>query len=167
MFRVGIATVSNMDFVFIVNQKKENEYMIYLSNTRKFRKDCDENWLIVRSRKSLEIKNSPLLKETIWIPDLAPSQELFFEFKRVSSLGEFNQQWFNQVYVERFLNEMRNSQTNRLLLEWLAHTDKKIQLVCFCENETTCHRSILGGILGNLGAKVESTSGLNYLEYKL
>ncbi len=31
---------------------------------------------------------------------------------------------------------------------------REIALVCFCEDETLCHRSIVGGILLKLGAQI-------------
>ena len=42
---------------------------------------------------------------------------------------------------------------------------QNILLVCFCENEDLCHRSIIAGLLSGAGAEVQTSSGHNYDKY--
>ena len=43
--------------------------------------------------------------------------------------------------------------------------EKEIALACFCEAEQMCHRSIVGGILMNLGATIACAE--EYRKYTL
>lgn len=60
-------------------------------------------------------------------------------------------------YVPIFIEQMRNDEKAKAYLRQLADESKfkNIALVCFCKDETMCHRSIIGGILYHMGASVE------------
>jgi uncharacterized protein YeaO (DUF488 family) len=67
---------------------------------------------------------------------VAPSRELLRAFKH-EGLG-----W--ESYVPRYLEEMRSEQAQSAI-EALAKTARSgtITLLCTCEDETRCHRSLL------------------------
>jgi len=59
-----------------------------------------------------------------------------------------------EEYAKRYTQEMRASYAEHrsewdtlLAAQWAV-------LVCYCREPTTCHRSLLSGILGKLGARV-------------
>jgi uncharacterized protein YeaO (DUF488 family) len=84
----------------------------------------------------------------VWIPDLAPSQELV---SRALSETMTDQQWAG--WARSYRAEMKETKTQRLLalLAALSHqTDFSVG--CYCENEQRCHRSVLREILREHGA---------------
>lgn len=109
----------------------------------------DENWLIVRSLKSLPAG-------AVHRPELSPSRSLFFKYLDVKKIGQFNEPWFQQVYVPTFLKELIQDRQNFLLLDQLYRDSftKNILLACFCTDETLCHRSIVAGLLAGAGAQI-------------
>lgn len=87
----------------------------------------------------------------VWTPELAPSADL------VSwALSEpfTDKRWAR--YEKAYRTQMRKPAAARLisLLAALSHrTDFSIG--CYCENATRCHRSILGDLLADAGARME------------
>ena len=59
-------------------------------------------------------------------------------------------------YVPRFLQDLSENTEGLTLLRTLKAKSqtKEIALACFCEDERMCHRSIIGGILMNMGADI-------------
>lgn len=105
---------------------------------------ADEIWLIVRSLKSFPQANVPV----IHVPDLSPSWELFTEFQNKKKAGQWNKDTFENWYKPIFLNEMKSipamTQLARLYTEGFK---KDILCICFCPDESTCHRSIIRELL--------------------
>jgi uncharacterized protein YeaO (DUF488 family) len=59
-----------------------------------------------------------------------------------------------EQYVERYTAEMRASYGLHRL-EWADMlTRHEVTLVCYCVDPARCHRTVLAGILGKLGADV-------------
>jgi len=88
----------------------------------------------------------------VWLPDLAPSQELV---SRALSETFTDQQWAQ--WARSYRAEMKETKTQRLLalLAALSHqTD--LSVGCYCENEERCHRSVLREILREHGADVRA-----------
>lgn len=106
----------------------------------------DEVWAIVRSLKY----TNPHIRH---VPELSPSWSLFKQYMNFRNKGNWNEETFRKVYVPQFLKEMRGEEQQKLL-NYLFSTNKHICLVCFCQDESLCHRSIIGGMLQGAGATV-------------
>lgn len=123
--------------------------------------DYDEIWCIVRFMKY----KSDKMKH---ITALSPSTTLFQTFKELQSKGEWNEKTFQNVYVPAFIKQMKSNNEDCIkYLNELYNLDKqnkKICLVCFCQDETMCHRSIIAGLLQGVGCKVNITND-NYYHY--
>lgn len=137
--------------------------MIYIKSIRNVKYDeHDEVWAIVRSLKN----KSDKLKQ---VQALSPSLNLFFKYQNLAKTGQWNEQTFHEVYVPQFLTELRtNSETTYPYLNDLYLADengKNICLVCFCPNETMCHRSIIAGLLQGVGCNVITETGNDYKKY--
>lgn len=105
----------------------------------------DEVWLIVRSAKNcsklLENKN---VKQ---VAELSPSFKLFQKYLSLRNKGLWNYQAFLDIYVPEFLREAKlEPKFADRLLELKSHPDKKYALVCFCNDERECHRSIVAAL---------------------
>ena len=83
----------------------------------------------------------------VWLPNLAPSDELF----RAIKLGRVS--W--ATYTRRYFAEMRKPDAARLLdaLAALSHS-ANFSLGCYCEDEDRCHRSLLRRLLKERGAAI-------------
>lgn len=114
----------------------------------------DENWLIVRQPDEIP-------SFTRHEPMLSPSLELFRKYRDAYHAGEFNQEYFDLVYVPQFLKDLaENEQAIDILDELVCKSyEKDIFLACYCENELMCHRSIIAGVLLGMDAEIET----NYL----
>ena len=68
--------------------------------------------------------------------ELAPSKELkdaFIKYKTIT--------W--SEYVRRFIDEIKNNPKAQKALEALSNNDGTVTLLCHCEVENLCHRSIV------------------------
>lgn len=136
--------------------------MIRVTNIRnKDTEIYDEVGAIVRSLKSRSAG--------IWqVTDLAPSSDLFREYQKLAREGNWNADTFSRIYVPRFLQELRQSQGAYKKFQYLCEQDwkgKHIKLVCFCADETLCHRSIIAGMLQGAGCNVVTDTGKDYTRY--
>lgn len=119
---------------------------------------ADEVWAIVRSDK-----NIPSWMQ--WVPELAPSWDLFNKYRQWRDTGYWNKYTFNKLYVPQFLKELSQAEDVMdvlLRLKYLDSLEKTVCLVCFCQEETLCHRSIIAGVLQGLGFNVDAS---DYTEY--
>ncbi len=119
----------------------------------------DEIWAIVRSLKH----PNPHLKQ---VTELSPSWDLFKTFQELKQAGDWNQKTFQEIYVPRFLTQMKGTEArNRLNQLYLRDkAGESLALVCFCPDETLCHRSIIAGLLQGCGCNVQGVHG-NYAHY--
>lgn len=80
--------------------------------------------------------------------------------------GRWDSMAFQSNYVPTFLKEMQTVAARKKLNELvkLDRQGKRICLVCFCRDETLCHRSILAGILQQAGIPVQGVQK-NYSQY--
>lgn len=121
----------------------------------------DEIWMIVRSYKN----PNPNIKH---VPELSPQPGLFKTYRHLAETNQWNQDAFKNIYVPQFLYDLRHSQSARNKLNLLYQLDKagkRICLLCYCADETLCHRSIIAGMLQATGCDVKITSGTDYTHY--
>jgi uncharacterized protein YeaO (DUF488 family) len=83
----------------------------------------------------------------VWLPNLAPSQELVAFAQR----SRDERSW--KAFQRRFRAEMMKPDAARVLdlLAALSH-QTNFSLGCYCENEERCHRSVLRELLAERGA---------------
>jgi uncharacterized protein YeaO (DUF488 family) len=85
----------------------------------------------------------------VWLPELAPSEELLKQALQVTDDREWRQ------FVRRYQAEMKRPEARHLLdfLAALSHqTDFSVG--CYCADEARCHRSVLKQLLERHGAKL-------------
>jgi uncharacterized protein YeaO (DUF488 family) len=88
----------------------------------------------------------------VWMPELAPSAPLV---SWALSEPYTDKRWAK--YERAYRSEMKKAPGSRLiaLLAALSH-QTNFSIGCYCENESRCHRSILGELLAGAGAKMEN-----------
>jgi uncharacterized protein YeaO (DUF488 family) len=86
----------------------------------------------------------------IWLPQLAPSAELV---KAARNPERSEEGW--RLFEKRYTRELF-SPDNLRLVDLLAALSKGLDLSigCYCEDEKTCHRSILKKVLAERGASI-------------
>ena len=73
-----------------------------------------------------------------WYRELAPSRQLWHDYFKSNKID-----W---KYRERFIEEIIDNPKSIELIHWLSkfeNNNNNITLICFCENERKCHRSIV------------------------
>lgn len=161
--------------------------MIIIGNMKDLNKPYDELWFVMRSmdwflyeksklpfenydKTKLNKRNYELLMQpnVKVIRDLSPSKDLFSFYLGSKRRGDWNMDTFLQKYVPAFLNYI-NCEDGRDRLNELWRLDKvkkSVLIVCSCQNESMCHRSILAGILASVGCDVQVQGNVNdYLIY--
>jgi uncharacterized protein YeaO (DUF488 family) len=85
----------------------------------------------------------------VWFPDLAPSAELMAQGKAAVTDTEW------RGFVRAFKAEMAVPTASRMLdlLAALSH-GADFSLVCYCDDEARCHRSVLRELLTARGARL-------------
>jgi uncharacterized protein YeaO (DUF488 family) len=83
----------------------------------------------------------------VWLPEVAPSQELVTLALRSRDAKAWN------TVERRYRAEMKRPEASRLLdlLAALSH-QTNFSVGCYCENEERCHRSILRDLVAERGA---------------
>lgn len=87
----------------------------------------------------------------VWVPEVSPTRELVAYAQAKPWTDE---RWV--AYRKRYLREMQRPGA-RHTIELLAELGKQtnFSICCYCENPYRCHRSVLGELLEERGAKVE------------
>jgi uncharacterized protein YeaO (DUF488 family) len=85
----------------------------------------------------------------VWLPNLAPSQQLI----RTTRSSASPNAW--RTFTRKYTAEMNKPENNRLLdlLAALSHSTN-FSVGCYCGDETRCHRSVLRRLLAERGAKI-------------
>lgn len=111
--------------------------------------NLDEVWLIVRSLKTP-------IAGCNHVPELSPSSNLFYKYLDIRNKGCWNISSFEQMYMPQFMHEMHAPAAQAKLTELINkdHSGYNIGLACFCSDEQTCHRSLIGDILQANGCVV-------------
>ena len=87
----------------------------------------------------------------LWLPELAPSAELL-SWAQAEPLSD--KRW--RVFVRRYLGQMRQPSTQRLIALLAALSLRQnFSVGCYCTDESRCHRSLLKELLRNAGAALE------------
>ena len=130
--------------------------MIKIGSFKDINASYDEVWVIVRSLKNGLPKPCTEKQKMYHVPHLSPSWDLFKDYLNWAKTGAWNYDCFVEKYAPRFLSQMKEAEGKRAL-NALFHKSKSmnILLVCFCPDETMCHRSIVAGLLQGVGAEVE------------
>lgn len=102
------------------------------------------------------VRNQGEKKYLMNLIDLAPSENLFRFYYDKKRKFLWTQKVFDEEYVPRYIQELIDNDRAMEILTFLMSTKEVIFLGCFCENENTCHRSIIAGILYGLGVPVKS-----------
>lgn len=116
---------------------------------------CGKKIAIVRSYKK-PIKNIPQWNA------LSPSYGLLKTYLELKKAGNWNQQTFDNIYVPRFLKEMKTYHQQDLIELYEQAKKQDLVLCCYCQHEETCHRSIIAGLMQGAGIKV---AGKDYSKY--
>lgn len=91
----------------------------------------------------------------LWLPDLAPSAPLVTYALSKPFTAE---RW--ERYARRYRAEMGRPPARRLIALLAALSSQAdFSVGCYCEDESRCHRSLLGEILVGAGATVASNPG--------
>lgn len=136
--------------------------MLTFTNIRNVKNGMyDKVYAPVRSLKN----PSPWMEQ---VADLSPSPALLGTYLRLKKEGNWNKNTFQSIYVPQFLTEIRHNKKACQWLNFLYNEDKagrNIALVCFCADETLCHRSILAGMLKAVGANVRTDGMVPFAGY--
>lgn len=81
-----------------------------------------------------------------WYRELAPSRQLWFDYFKSKKID-----W--SQYRQRFIEQMNDNPKSIELIHWLAkfqnNNERNVTLMCFCENEKSCHRSVVKELVSN------------------
>lgn len=128
----------------------------------------------VRTEKGLILPNNENNFNTsarvIWMPELSPSRQLFFDYRNWASRGIWNEVTFRSEYAPRFISEIANNPVARKLLNQIytmnkQNIDRNFALGCYCDDESLCHRSIVAGLLQGIGINVETKDNADYSDF--
>lgn len=135
--------------------------MIKVTSFNKMPKLYHEYWAIVRSY-------SRPIEGVEWIEALSPSTLLFHKYLELRNSGKWNEESFSKFYVPQFLTDLKSNLYAKQCLNYLAeHSEmgERICLMCYCPDETLCHRSIIAGLLSGAGATISTDTGKDYSHY--
>lgn len=119
---------------------------------------ADEHWIIARSVKQLPTGATH-------VPELAPSYKLLTKYLEWRKRGEWNLDKFNTEYAPQLIREIKYSAKAKAKLNELYKLSKQgktIEIICFCEDEDLCHRSIIAGLLQAVGAEVTTENNKDH-----
>ena len=89
----------------------------------------------------------------LWLPDLAPSAPLV---TWAMSRPWTDSRW--AAFARRYRAEMREAPASRLIALLAAlSVQTNFSVGCYCEDESRCHRALLGELLADAGGVVRST----------
>lgn len=84
-----------------------------------------------------------------WLPNLAPSEELV----KQALAAENQREW--QAFARNYRKQMKQPEAVHLLDTLAALSQQtNFSVGCYCEDPARCHRSILGELLAEHGAKI-------------
>lgn len=114
-------------------------YICALSHARNVPKENNNLFLTTRVKRT-----SPGI---FHFPALAPSKELFSKYQNVWKGNDPKLWWY--AYREQYMRELNKAAI--VYLQTGLDAGQDITLMCFCGDESHCHRSLLKEIFDNLG----------------
>jgi uncharacterized protein YeaO (DUF488 family) len=78
----------------------------------------------------------------VHVPQLAPSTELFYQYRGWARTGQWPAMW--PEYERRFKEEMPAMRRFLDRVEEHLQAGRSVALACYCEYSRHCHRGILG-----------------------
>lgn len=99
---------------------------------------------------------------------LAPTSQLYQQFKALKDKGHWGQDTFDTVYAPQYVAELLSRPTSMDAAGELldkASCGRSIALVCTCYHESLCHRALLGGLVQKAVPGVEVKAEQNYQRY--
>lgn len=122
--------------------------MIVIGNIKKLNTydldSIDEIWYIVRSIDRLPNCTGKIV---LHVPELSPSSNLFYKYLNLKKNFDWNGCTFKDIYVPQFIEEMKLDTAKTYLNKLFRRAQtSNILLLCFCDDETLCHRSIILGL---------------------
>lgn len=111
---------------------------------------CDELWQITRSDNTIP--------GAFWVPQLAPGWDLFNQYSH-NWKGHPADEWWPQ-YKEAFDKELQSEEKLTVMRKlWrLVDSGKVIALLCFCPDNTYCHRRLVAEFFEMNGMRTEEYS---------
>lgn len=86
----------------------------------------------------------------VWLPEVSPTRELV---AYAQAKPWTDSRW--DIFTRRYLKEMRRPEAERVIALLAAlGSQTNFSIGCYCENPWRCHRSLLGELLRQQGAKV-------------
>lgn len=135
--------------------------MLHTGNFRDIKPDnYDQIWLCVRSLQQMPRNPN---NNIFHVPLLSPSKELFFKHLNLKKANQWNKENFDKVFAPGFLQEMLQPEPLDKLQE-LANLIKtqEILVVCYCGDETLCHRSLIKQIINMINSEDIDTDDAHY-----
>lgn len=111
-----------------------------------------EVWVIARSLNAPKEKDIAIVDIPVYhVPVLSPSTNLLKDYLELKRKGMWNVDAFERAYKPEFMKEME-SEDARECLHMLRKESKTkdILLVCFCKDESMCHRSLVRELILNM-----------------
>lgn len=100
---------------------------------------------------------------------LSPEYSIFRRYLQLRDAGAWNADSFAREYVPAFIRQIKNDPAALAHLADISARSaagERIALLCFCSDESLCHRSIIAGILrGAYGCDVRTERALDYTLY--
>jgi uncharacterized protein YeaO (DUF488 family) len=85
----------------------------------------------------------------VWLPEVAPSEALV----QAARAATTEKAW--ATFVKRYRRELARPEASRLIDLFVSLSRiADFSIGCYCEDERSCHRSVLRAVLGERGARV-------------
>ncbi len=99
---------------------------------------------------------------------LAPTSQLYQQFKALKDKGHWGQGTFDIVYAPQYVTELLSRSASMDAASELlnkASCGISIALVCTCYRESLCHRALLGGLVQKTIPDIQVKAEQNYQRY--
>ncbi len=87
--------------------------------------DYDEVWIICYSVGEIQDMFT-IYDNVLHVPELAPSESLFKEYRKLVALSKWGKNSFEEYYVPQFLKDMQREDSKKMLQVLLSESKKKI-----------------------------------------